>query len=83
MTVVRHPLAKSDLTERQREILRWLSLGKSNDEIAMILGIGERTVREHLDTLAKRYCVHGTNKRLLIVVQAIANGDLAIPAGGS
>lgn len=69
----------SALTERRREILHWLALGKSDDEIGAILGIGERTVREHLDALAKHYGVHGTNKRLRIVVQAIADGDLVVP----
>ncbi|MEX0729521.1 MAG: helix-turn-helix transcriptional regulator [Aquisalimonadaceae bacterium] len=37
-----------ELTSRETEALRWLTLGKNNWEIARILGISERTVKFHL-----------------------------------
>ena len=37
------------LTQREEEVLRWLSLGKRNTEIAMILGISPRTVQKHVE----------------------------------
>ena len=37
------------LTLREREVLHWLARGKSNAEIAMILGISAATVGKHLE----------------------------------
>ncbi len=37
------------LTLREREVLRWLARGKSNAEIATILGISSATVGKHLE----------------------------------
>lgn len=42
------------LTPREREILRWLSEGKRNAEIALILGISTRTVGKHLEHLFEK-----------------------------
>lgn len=36
------------LTERERDIMRWVVLGKTNWEIGQILGISENTVKFHL-----------------------------------
>ena len=36
------------LSERERQILRWVKLGKSNYEIALILEISPNTVKHHL-----------------------------------
>jgi DNA-binding NarL/FixJ family response regulator len=42
------------LTPREAEILFWVARGKTNPEIAMILGIGLTTVKKHLEaTFAK------------------------------
>lgn len=42
------------LTPREAEILLWVAQGKTNPEIAMILGIGLTTVKKHLEaTFAK------------------------------
>ena len=37
------------LTGRESEVLHWLSTGKRNDEIAIILGISPRTVHKHVE----------------------------------
>lgn len=43
------PFGKDDhLTPREREVIDWLRLGKTNPEIAIILGISRHTVRNHL-----------------------------------
>lgn len=39
------------LSTREREVLQWLKEGKSNWEIAQILGISERTVRFHVSNI--------------------------------
>lgn len=42
------PLEKLGLTPRVAEVLLWVSQGKTNPEIATILGISEGTVKKHL-----------------------------------
>lgn len=42
----RKPQAR--LTPREREVLRWVALGKTVDEVAEILGLSGHTVTEHL-----------------------------------
>jgi transcriptional regulator EpsA len=48
----------SDLTDRQVEILHWVKLGKTNSEIAIILGISALTVKNHMQKLFKKLNVH-------------------------
>jgi len=42
------PLLKFGLTARATETLLWLSQGKTNSDIATILGITESTVKKHV-----------------------------------
>jgi DNA-binding CsgD family transcriptional regulator len=47
-------LEQLGLTPREAEILLWVAQGKTNPEIATILGIGLTTVKKHLEaTFAK------------------------------
>ncbi len=39
------------LTPREADVLRWISEGKSNSEVAAILGISHHTVRKHLERI--------------------------------
>jgi DNA-binding CsgD family transcriptional regulator len=39
------------LTEREQEVFRWICEGKTNPEIAVILGISRRTVDKHIEHL--------------------------------
>ncbi len=41
----------SDLTEREKEILRLIALGGTNKEIAQKLGISEKTVKNHISNI--------------------------------
>lgn len=43
------PLQALGLTPREATVLLWVSQGKSNPEIASILGSGEGTIRKHLE----------------------------------
>lgn len=45
------PDARAGLTRREAEILGWLSEGKTNTEIAALLGISPRTVEKHCENL--------------------------------
>jgi LuxR family transcriptional regulator, quorum-sensing system regulator SolR len=42
------PTVMPVLTQREREVLRWTALGKTSDEIGVILGISARTVNFHI-----------------------------------
>jgi len=42
------------LTERERGILRWVYLGKSNGEIGAILNISSLTVKNHMQKILRK-----------------------------
>jgi transcriptional regulator EpsA len=42
------------LSAREREILRWIHLGKSNSEIGTILGISPLTVKNHVQKILRK-----------------------------
>ena len=44
-----HRPERARLTEREEEVLHWLSAGKRDNEIAAILGISPRTVHKHVE----------------------------------
>jgi DNA-binding NarL/FixJ family response regulator len=72
-----HPSPQSDihLTDREREVLTWVGRGKTSSEIAIILGVRERTVNFHCDQAMKRLDVMN---RTQAVAKAIAHGLIAI-----
>ena len=39
------------LTTREAEVLHWVAQAKRNGEIAIILGISERTVQKHMERI--------------------------------
>ena len=49
------PSRPPELTERQYEIIVRLAQGETNDDIAEILDISTRTVREYIGRLCRRY----------------------------
>jgi NarL family two-component system response regulator LiaR len=51
---VRTPTLAESLTERETDVLRLLSLGLSNKEIATRLGISEQTVKTHVHNLLSK-----------------------------
>lgn len=61
------------LTDRQRECVMWAARGKSDWEIARVLGVSEATVGEHLRHAYERY---GVGKRTLVTVHALFDGTI-------
>lgn len=51
----------SQLTDRERESLRWVVNGKTAYEVGIILGISQRTVESHLNNALKKLGM-GTNR---------------------
>jgi DNA-binding CsgD family transcriptional regulator len=48
-TLPLHDLEGYDLSRREIEVLSWISKGKTNAEIAVILGASRRTVEKHME----------------------------------
>lgn len=46
------------LTKREREVIRWIILGKRNYSISKILNVSERTVKFHNNNIYKKLRVH-------------------------
>ena len=63
--------AQGHLTERERDVLAWVGRGKTSAEIAIILGVSERTVNFHCERSVRRLDVVN---RTHAVARAIAHG---------
>ena len=61
---------------RQLEVLAQVARGRTNRGIGEILGISEKTVRNHLRTISHKL---STSDRTHAVVLAIGNGWIPIP----
>lgn len=62
------------LTDRQRDCVVWAARGKSDWEIAQILGISHETVIQHLKQARERY---GVSKRTMLAVSALFDGTIS------
>jgi LuxR family quorum-sensing system transcriptional regulator CciR len=64
----------AQLTDRQRDCVVWAARGKSDWEIAQILGIGHETVIQHLKQARERY---GVTKRTMLAISALFDGTIS------
>jgi len=64
-----HPAGAGLLTSREREVLKWIHLGKSNIEIGTILEISPLTVKNHVQKILRKLSVQN---RTQAVVKALA-----------
>jgi len=62
---------KEGLTPREQEVLRQLTTGRSNKEIAEELFISEKTVKSHLNSIFRKLNV---TRRLQAILYAISKG---------
>ncbi len=67
-SAARRPLAEIPLTAREREVLHWLTGGKTDKDIGGILGISPRTVHKHLQRIYEKL---GVETRTAAVVRAM------------
>jgi DNA-binding CsgD family transcriptional regulator len=56
------------LTAREREVVRWLAAGKTDRDIAALLGCSHRTVQKHLE---RSYAKLGVETRTAAVMRAL------------
>lgn len=57
------------LTPRELEIGHWLSQGKTNDEIALILGISPRTAKRHLENIYEKLGVPNRASAIRLLIE--------------
>lgn len=65
------PQPSVKLTQREKEVLQWAALGKSNSDIAAILNISDRTVAYFLQCCFKKL---DANSKTLAVIKALRLG---------
>ena len=68
------PSPTPHLTDRQRDCVVWAARGKSDWEIAQILGISRETVIQHLKQARERY---GVTKRTMLAVSTLFDGTIS------
>ena len=66
------PLESIGLTEREAEVLLWVAQGKSNGDVAIILGMAEKTVKKHMSHIFEKLGVEGRNAATLRALECLA-----------
>jgi NarL family two-component system response regulator LiaR len=64
-----------DLTPREIEVLRYVAMGRSNRDIALVLGVGEETIKSHVGNLLAKL---GVENRAQAAVQALKRGLISL-----
>lgn len=67
------PLQKLNLTPRVAEVLLWVAQGKTNGDIAAILGISESTVKKHLLEIFQQLGVETRSAATLRALEALSS----------
>jgi len=65
------PLRSLGLTEREAEVLLWVTQGKSNGDVATILGMSEKTVKQHLGVVFQKLGVESRNAAALRALEVL------------
>jgi DNA-binding NarL/FixJ family response regulator len=65
------PLVKLGLTPRAAETLLWLAQGKTNPDIATILGISESTVKKHVQEIFEKLGVETRGAATMRALEAL------------
>jgi len=69
------PQSPEKLTERETDVLRLLALGQANKEIALELGIGEKTVKTHVSSILSKL---GVPSRTQAALYALRQGIISL-----
>jgi len=63
-----------NLTQRESEVLFWISNGKANRDIAEILGMSPRTVNKHLEQIFPKLGVENRTAAARIAIRTLSQG---------
>jgi len=70
-------LGQSELTARQRQVLRLMARGKSTKEIAALMGVSAKTVETHRARMAQTLGLYGVNALMRYAIKdAIDSGEV-------
>jgi DNA-binding CsgD family transcriptional regulator len=74
------PLGSLGLTRRETEVLTWITQGKTNYEIGMILGVSARTVCKHVQRILNKLKVENRTAAAAIAIGTLANARFLAPS---
>ena len=60
------------LTAREAEVLLWVAQGKSNGDVAAILGMSEKTAKQHLGSVFQKLGVEGRNAATVRALEVLS-----------
>ncbi len=60
------------LTSREAETLLWAAQGKSNGDVASILGMSEKTVKQHMSSVFSKLGVENRNAAAMCAVEVLS-----------
>ena len=66
------PLESIGLTGREAEVLLWVAQGKSNGDIAILLGMAEKTVKKHMGNIFEKLGVENRNSASLRALEKLS-----------
>ena len=61
------------LTPREAEVLLWVTQGKSNADVAAILGMAEATTKHHMGVIFEKLGVESRNAATLRALEVLSN----------
>lgn len=67
------PLETLGLTVREAEVLLWVAQGKSNGDIAILLGMAEKTVKKHMGNIFDKLGIEGRNAATLRALEVLSS----------
>ena len=65
------PGREEGLTAREAEVLYWIAQGKSNPDIATILGANVRTVHKHVEHIFQKLGLETRNAAMLAALEVL------------
>lgn len=60
------------LTPREAEVLLWVAQGKSNGDIAILLGMAEKTVKKHMGSIFDKLGLEGRNAATVRALEVLS-----------
>ena len=67
------PLRSLGLTDREAEVLLWVSQGKANADVGSLLGMAEKTVKKHMGNIFDKLGVENRNSALLLALEKLSS----------
>lgn len=66
----RAPMVLPHLSDRELQVMRWIASGRRQADIALALGLSERTIENHLRRIRKRLGAASTAQAMHLIVRA-------------